>query len=278
MTAPQASDISGAGGATPEAGAPARRREVVLDTETTGLSPGEGHRIVEVAALALEDGAAGEHFHVRINPGRDIPEEAVRVHGLTAERLADCPPFAKIAPDLLAFIGGDRLVIHNAPFDLAFLNAELGAAGLATLAEHPVVDTLAMARAQGFARASLDALCRHYGLDLSGRELHGALIDCRLLAQVYVRLTRPQGARPRRLSLRSDALARGARARASAQERAPPPPPYVPTAEEEAAFAAMLEAMAADGAAPLWRGLLRGAEAPPVAGRTAAKQAEPERS
>jgi len=164
-------------------------REVVLDTETTGLDPREGHRIVEVACVELVHHVpTGRCFHRYVNPERDVPEDALAVHGLTAEFLMHQPPFAAILDELLRFIGSDPLVIHNAEFDLAFLNAEL-----ARLQHEPItsgyVDTLAMARRRfPGSPASLDALCRRFAIDLSSRVEHGAEIDCGLLAAVYLEL------------------------------------------------------------------------------------------
>ena len=164
-------------------------REVVLDTETTGLDPREGHRIVEVACVELVHHVpTGRCFHRYVNPERDVPEDALAVHGLTAEFLTHQPPFAAILDELLRFIGSDPLVIHNAEFDLAFLNAEL-----ARLQREPItsgyVDTLAIARRRfPGSPASLDALCRRFAIDLSSRVEHGAEIDCGLLAAVYLEL------------------------------------------------------------------------------------------
>ena len=164
-------------------------REVVLDTETTGLDPREGHRIVEVACVELVHHVpTGRCFHRYVNPERDVPEDALAVHGLTAEFLTHQPLFAAILDELLRFIGSDPLVIHNAEFDLAFLNAEL-----ARLQREPItsgyVDTLAIARRRfPGSPASLDALCRRFAIDLSSRVEHGAEIDCGLLAAVYLEL------------------------------------------------------------------------------------------
>jgi DNA polymerase-3 subunit epsilon len=164
-------------------------REIVLDTETTGLDPSDGHRIVEIACIELVHHVpTGRSFHRYINPERDMPEDALAVHGLTAEFLARQPPFAAVMEELLGFIGSDSLVIHNAEFDLAFLNAEL-----ARLQCEPItsayVDTLTMARRRfPGSPASLDALCRRFDIDLSGRVEHGAEIDCGLLAAVYLEL------------------------------------------------------------------------------------------
>src|SRR5213595_1366299 len=164
-------------------------REIVIDTETTGLDPNEGHRIVEVACIELMHHVpTGRKFHRYVNPDRDMPAEALAVHGITAEFLKCQPEFEAIADDLATFVGGDRLVIHNAEFDLAFINAELARLGRPALA-CPFVDTLSIARRRfPGAPASLDALCRRFAIDLTVREKHGADIDCGLLADVYIEL------------------------------------------------------------------------------------------
>ena len=164
-------------------------REIVVDTETTGLDPQTGHRIVEIAAIELMHHVpTGRKFHCYVNPERDIPVDAYAVHGLSEEFLAAHPAFAAVADDFLAFVGDAPLVIHNAEFDLAFLNAELARAGRPFLASN-FVDTLSMARRRyPGAPASLDALCRRFDIDLSARDKHGAEIDCGLLAEVYVEL------------------------------------------------------------------------------------------
>ena len=164
-------------------------REIVVDTETTGLDPNSGHRIVEIAAIELMHHVpTGRRFHCYVNPERDMPSDAYAVHGLTAEFLAGHPPFAAVIAEFLTFVGGDPLVIHNAEFDIAFLNAELARAGLAKLSS-PFVDTLSIARRRfPGAPASLDALCRRFQVDLTARDKHGAEIDCGLLADVYVEL------------------------------------------------------------------------------------------
>ena len=164
-------------------------REIVLDTETTGINPAE-HRLVEIGCIELFNHVpTGKTFHQYINPERDIPEEAVNVHGLTAAFLSDKPVFAKIADEFLEFIGDAPLIIHNADFDMGFINAELSNVGHARLPKNRAVDTLRMAR-QRFpgSPASLDALCRRFGIDNSHREYHGALLDSELLAEVYVEL------------------------------------------------------------------------------------------
>lgn len=165
-------------------------REIVLDTETTGLSPKDGHRMVEIGAIEIIGRRpTGRTFHKYLNPGRDIEADATRVHGITNERVKDCPSFAQIAPEFLAFIGSDPLVAHNAGFDMGFINFELTAHGFEFLT-NPVVDTLQMARIKfPGAPASLDALCRRFSVDISGRSLHGALLDAGLLVDVYVELT-----------------------------------------------------------------------------------------
>jgi DNA polymerase III subunit epsilon len=220
-------------------------REVVIDTETTGLDPQEGHRIVEIAGIELVHHVpTGRKFHRYVNPGRDIPADALVVHGLTAEFLAAHPPFGAIADELAAFVGDDRLVIHNAEFDLAFINAELARLGKPPLA-CPFVDTLAVARRRfPGAPASLDALCRRFAIDRSERELHGAEIDCGLLAAVYIELL---GGRQPGLDFAATSTAAIAEIET---DRGPPRParPHAPTADELAAHQAMLAAITA----PLW--------------------------
>lgn len=170
-------------------------RRIVLDTETTGLEPGEGHRIIEVAALELHDRrATGRHFHRYVNPERAIDFAATEVHGLTVEDLADKPRFGDIADELLDFVAGAELLIHNADFDVAFLNAELERAGRPRIESVcTVADTLAFARdLHPGKKNSLDALCERYAVDHSRRTLHGALLDAQLLADVWIAMTRGQ--------------------------------------------------------------------------------------
>jgi DNA polymerase-3 subunit epsilon len=164
-------------------------REIVLDTETTGLSPQGGDRLVEIGCVELINHIpTGKNFHVYINPQRSMPEEAFRVHGLSEEFLSDKPLFEAIAGDFLAFIGDATLVIHNAPFDMGFLNAQLINSGGKAL-PNAVIDTVMLARQKHpGARVSLDALCKHYGIDNSRRTLHGALLDSEILAEVYLEL------------------------------------------------------------------------------------------
>ncbi len=165
-------------------------REIVLDTETTGLDPEDGHRIVEIAAVELLNHLpTGQVWHQYINPERPMTPEAQEVHGLDDRFLSDKPPFAQVVDAFLGFVGEARLVIHNAPFDMRFLNAELRRTGRALLDSERALDTLAMARARfPGSPASLDALCRRFGVDNSAREKHGALLDCELLAEVYLEL------------------------------------------------------------------------------------------
>jgi len=179
-------------------------RSVLFDTETTGLDPLLGDRVIEVACLELErDLPTGRSFHRFIDPERDIDPEASRVHGLTRADLRGKPRFAEIADELLAFLGSSPLVAHNAPFDFGFLDAEFARLGHPALGRDRMVDTLAMAKARfpGLPN-SLDALCRRFGIDLSERTSHNALLDCRLLAEVYIELT---GGRQRGLLLAEDA-------------------------------------------------------------------------
>ena len=170
-------------------------RRIVLDTETTGLEPEHGHRVIEIAALELADRRpTGRHFHRYVNPERPVDPAALQIHGLTEEFLADKPKFADIADEFLEFVDGAELLIHNAPFDIAFLDSELarlGRPGIATLCT--VTDTLSLARElHPGKRNSLDALCERYAVDNSTRTLHGALLDTQLLAEVWLALTRGQ--------------------------------------------------------------------------------------
>ena len=166
-------------------------REIVFDTETTGLDPANGHRIVEIGCVELLNAIpTGETFHAFIDPGRDMPEEAFRVHGISAEFLTGKPVFADIAADFLKFAGGAKIVAHNAEFDMRFLNAELALLEIAPIASDRVIDTLALARRKYPGAAnSLDALCARYGIDASRRTKHGALLDAGILAEVYAELT-----------------------------------------------------------------------------------------
>jgi DNA polymerase III subunit epsilon len=165
-------------------------REIVLDTETTGFDPDQGDRIVEIGAVELVNHLpTGRTFHKYLNPERTMPNEAFQVHGLSDAFLSDKPLFRAVAQDFLTFLGDAQLVIHNAAFDMKFLNAELGWLGLPPLADSRAVDTLAIARRRfPGSPASLDALCRRFGIDNSARTLHGALLDSEILADVYLEL------------------------------------------------------------------------------------------
>ena len=171
-------------------------RQIVLDTETTGLDPKQGHRVIELAAIELCNRKVSERrFHRYLNPERAIDAGAAEVHGLTLERLQDEPRFAEIAPALLEFISGAELIIHNAPFDVGFLNKELELAGLPLLTNHcpSVIDTLKLAKElHPGKKNNLNALCDRYQIDNSRRTLHGALLDTELLAEVYLSMTRGQ--------------------------------------------------------------------------------------
>jgi DNA polymerase-3 subunit epsilon len=174
-------------------------RQVVLDTETTGLETAAGHRIIEIGCVELLDRRlTGRHFHRYINPQRDVDPGAFEVHGISSEFLADKPVFSLIAAEFLEFVSGAELVIHNAPFDVGFIDNELALLdkGLGRIAARcGVVDTLALARARHPGQKNrLDDLCRRYGVDNSQRELHGALLDAEILADVYLRLTGGQTA------------------------------------------------------------------------------------
>ncbi|MBF9045620.1 DNA polymerase III subunit epsilon [Rhodobacterales bacterium LSUCC0031] len=168
-------------------------REIVLDTETTGLDPYDtpAHRIVEIGAVELWNQVpTGQTYHQYIHPERDMPPEAFAIHGISEAFLADKPRFADIAQAFLSFIGDARLVIHNASFDMRFLNAELSWLGLPALPDERALDTLLIARRRfPGSPASLDALCRRFGIDNSNRTLHGALLDSEILAEVYLELT-----------------------------------------------------------------------------------------
>lgn len=166
-------------------------RKIILDTETTGLDPYSGHRIVEIGALEMVGTTITDNkFHYYINPERDMPEEAYRVHGISSEFLQDKPLFKDIAKDFLEYIADSPLVIHNAKFDMKFLNYELSLLNTPSIESTRAVDTLIMARKKfPGARANLDALCRRFKIDNSDRQFHGALKDAKLLAEVYVELT-----------------------------------------------------------------------------------------
>jgi DNA polymerase-3 subunit epsilon len=174
-------------------------RQIVLDTETTGLEPSEGHRIIEIGCIELIDRRpSGGSFHQYLQPDREIDAAAIEVHGITNDALADKPRFADIAADFVAFIDGAELVIHNAPFDLGFIRHEIELVGMsweAIAARITVTDTLALARNRHPGQKNnLDALCKRYGVDNSQRTLHGALLDAEILAEVYLAMTGGQSA------------------------------------------------------------------------------------
>jgi len=214
-------------------------REIVLDTETTGLSPSQGHRIVEIGCVELFNHlATGEVYHVYVNPQRDMPVEAFNVHGLSEDFLKQHPTFDKLAQGFLDFIGEAPLIIHNASFDMKFINAELTGCGLAPLPMERAVDTVAMARKKfPGAQASLDALCRRFGIDNSSRTKHGALLDSELLAEVYLELV---GGREPGLELAAQARAERDAAEGPVRD-VRPPRPHAPTPEELAAHQAFME-------------------------------------
>ena len=220
-------------------------REIVLDTETTGLDPATGDRVVEIACMELVNGVrTGNDYQTYLNPERDMPEEAFRVHGLSEAFLRGHPLFAEVADRFLEFLGEARLVIHNAAFDLKFLNAELKRVDRPTLGFDRVVDTVALARAKfPGAQVSLDALCRRFGIDNSARTLHGAILDCELLSEVYLELI---GGRQRGFDLAREEKAQAIRAAARRPVR--PPRPHAPSAEELEAHAEMVGTLSD----PIW--------------------------
>ena len=227
-------------------------RQIILDTETTGLDPNQGHRIIEVAAVEMVNRRiTGNHLHRYVNPDREIDAGAMQVHGITNEFLQDKPRFADIAQEFVDFIQGAELIIHNAPFDVGFLNMELRLLDMALLPAWcgGVTDTLAMAKAlHPGQRNNLDALCRRYGVDNTARTLHGALLDCELLAAVYLALTRGQESLSIGLETRSPQSGTGtARTRSR-------PVLLQATEADRAAHEALLDAIAKESkGACLWR-------------------------
>jgi len=227
-------------------------REIILDTETTGLSPRDGHRIVEIGCVEVMNYVAtGETFHCYINPERDMPAEAAAVHGLTETFLADKPVFTQIVDQFLTFIGDSRLIIHNAAFDMGFINAELERAGFLALPADRALDTVAMARRKfpGM-RNSLDALCERFSIDKSARQFHGALLDAQLLADVYLEL---RGGRQPALTMEvagAEATEAAERAEALPEilRQFRPPRAHAPTEAEQAAHTVALEKIKK----PLW--------------------------
>jgi DNA polymerase-3 subunit epsilon len=223
-------------------------REIILDTETTGLDPSSGDRVVEIGCIeALNHMPTGEFFHCYVNPERDMPEGAFAVHGLSSEFLSDKPKFAEIADGFLEFIGEAPLVIHNAEFDLRFLDAELALIGKAAIERARSVDTVALARRRyPGAQVSLDALCRRFEIDLTRREKHGALLDAELLAEVYLYL---MGGRQPGLDLHVEAVAAEALETADNERPLRPARVHAPSPAETEAHEALLDQITE----PIWR-------------------------
>ena len=229
-------------------------RELVLDTETTGLDPRTGHRLIEVACLELEDFIpTGRSFHRYIHPGREIDPEAQAVHGISLDFLLDKPRFEEVCDEFLEFVADAPLIAHNAGFDRNFVNHELGAANRRLLPDAQWIDTLAMAqkRFPGMYN-SLDALCKRFKISLAEREKHGALIDCRLLAAVYLELS---GGRERGLDLSSQVVAAAVAQTAERRSYGARPRPLEPrsTEAERVAHLAFLQDALKDGG--LWAAL-----------------------
>ena len=225
-------------------------REICFDTETTGLDPAAGHRLVEIGGVELINRVpTGNNYHVYINPERDMPVEAFQVHGLSEAFLADKPLFPDVVEEFLEYVGDAKLVIHNAAFDMKFLNAELGWMGLPKLPWDQAIDTLAIARRRfPGSPASLDALCRRFGIDNSAREKHGALLDSEILAEVYLELI---GGRQPDFALDTARAAKGPTGADDWRPRPRPKPlaPRITDAEAEA-HKAFVDAM---GESAVWR-------------------------
>jgi DNA polymerase-3 subunit epsilon len=217
-------------------------REIVFDTETTGLDPGSGHRVVEIGCVEILNGIpTGKHFHCYLNPERDVPQEVVNVHGLTTEFLSDKPLFAEVVGDFLEFIGTDPMIAHNANFDMAFIDAELTRVGFPVIAPSRITDSLLLARkAFPGAPCSLDALCKRFNVDASARNLHGALLDARLLAEVYLEL---RGGRQREITISFTAKNGLASSKRKLREARPHAASDEEIAEHEAAIAKLKETL-----------------------------------
>jgi DNA polymerase-3 subunit epsilon len=223
-------------------------REIVLDTETTGMDPDEGHRIVEIGCVELINHLpSGKHYHIYLNPERDMPPEATAVHGLTAAFLKDKPLFSQEFVKFLHFIGEDsKLIIHNAAFDMKFLNAELKTVGHPGIKGDRVIDSLQIAREKfPGSPANLDALCRRFDIDLSSRELHGALLDAQLLGDVWLELN---GGRQHGLAIESDKDSAGNNTNIKIDRPFREPRAFNISEEEHTDHAAMLEKLSN----PLW--------------------------
>jgi DNA polymerase-3 subunit epsilon len=236
-------------------------RELVLDTETTGLDPKDNHRIIELACVELINYIpTGTFWHWYFNPERDVPKAATDVHGLTAGFLSDKPLFGAVADEILGVLGDARLIIHNAPFDVGFLNHEFGRLGHPPLSMERVTDTLALARRKHPGSPNnLDALCRRYGIDNSTRTKHGALLDSELLADVYLRLI---GAEQAGLDFAPKGAGAKIEGEAAVQIRAKPLAPRL-SPEEEAAHAAFAASL---GANAIWHRYLPGQGEPGQSG------------
>jgi DNA polymerase-3 subunit epsilon len=233
-------------------------RLIVLDTETTGLHVHLGDRVIELGCIELLNRRVSERgFHKYVNPEREVEEGALKVHGITREFLADKPRFAEVAAEFVDYVAGAELIIHNAEFDVGFLDLELERAGLGKLSTHVagIIDSLAMARElHPGKRNSLDALCERYGIDNAHRTLHGAQLDARLLADVYLAMTRGQESLVIDLETPAEAAAAVARVDVSLLVV------VMPSAEEIAAHEAYLDALdkAAEGGRSVWRNLAAG--------------------
>lgn len=228
-------------------------RQIVLDTETTGIDPAEGHRIIEIGCVELmERQPTGRHYHVYINPEREVEAEAISIHGITNEFLTDKPVFSNIADEFFEFIKGAELVIHNAAFDVGFMDSEFSRLkSKRKTTEHcGIVDSLAIARKKHPGQKNnLDALCKRYGVDNSNRELHGALLDAEILADVYLLLTGGQTA----LSLDADSDgAGGALGIRRVADNRKPLPVVSASDEEEAAHQEFMTALAAQAGDTVW--------------------------
>lgn len=228
-------------------------REIVLDTETTGLDPADGHRIIEIGCVELVDHfPTGRTYQTYLNPEREVPAEAERVHGITSAHLADKPHFPEIVEEFLEFLGEAPLVIHNAAFDLKFVNAELERISRKPLPASRAIDTIEMAKNKlPGARYSLDELCKRFGIDLSAREKHGALLDAELTAQVYLELI---GGRQKRLLLApADEASAGAVDDNRSARARPQPLPSRLTADERGRHADFVAHELGEGAVWNWR-------------------------
>ncbi len=222
-------------------------REVVLDTETTGLDPADGHRIIEIGCVELLDHfPTGRSYQCYLNPERDMPAEAERVHGISGAFLADKPLFSAVAGELMEFLGDAPLVIHNAAFDLKFLNAELARLEMEAIPAARAIDTIDIAKTKfPGARYSLDELCKRFAIDLTGRSKHGALLDAELLAQVYLELV---GGRQKRFVLAPGDVAAATADEARPVRLRPEPLPSLLTPAEREAHIAFVAKELGDGA------------------------------